>query len=378
MKLEGRRPPAPAASRRWRGLARGPPRAASDQREDGRGSGRRSRTATFGRHVRSPGTSAPALRVPLQRARFASRPRSRRFRRTRRDGSHAPSDARGSLRPSRLSRPRAGHQPGLAHRSGAWAPRPARFWGRALPRPAIGDHKIIWELNRHQHWLALGRAYALTGDARYYRGSSRAGELAAANPPLMGINWASMLELAFRVDLLALGAAVLCRAERPTGRDRGSSICCSRSIVSSRTSSTTCRATSAPTRTCSAKRSRCTWRGSRCRSWRERPLARSAASSSRDRPADRQRRRPRGALHALPSLLARLLPAGPGGSTDHARPGRCRASTRSTGFARAARTDGRRRGAGCRTSETTTAARDAVHMCGSPDDIRGSLAVAAR
>jgi len=26
------------------------------------------------------------------------------------------------------------------------------------------DHKIIWELNRHQHWLALGRAFWLTDD----------------------------------------------------------------------------------------------------------------------------------------------------------------------------------------------------------------------
>ena len=32
--------------------------------------------------------------------------------------------------------------------------------GRTFPYldPAIGDHKIIWELNRHQHWLQLGRA----------------------------------------------------------------------------------------------------------------------------------------------------------------------------------------------------------------------------
>src|SRR6185436_3714166 len=65
--------------------------------------------------------------------------------------------------------------------------------------PAIGDHKIIWELNRHQHWLALGRALWLTGDARY--GQRMVDELddwLAANPPLMGTNWASMLELGFR------------------------------------------------------------------------------------------------------------------------------------------------------------------------------------
>ena len=77
---------------------------------------------------------------------------------------------------------------------------PVRFWS-AVPYldASTGDHKIIWELNRHQHWLALGRAYWLTGD-RKYRERCLA-ELASwldANPPLTGINWTSMLELAFR------------------------------------------------------------------------------------------------------------------------------------------------------------------------------------
>jgi hypothetical protein len=77
---------------------------------------------------------------------------------------------------------------------------PLRFWADVpYLDPAIGDHKIIWELNRHQHWLQLGRALWLTGDARY--GDRIVTELQdwlAANPPAMGINWASMLELGFR------------------------------------------------------------------------------------------------------------------------------------------------------------------------------------
>ena len=77
---------------------------------------------------------------------------------------------------------------------------PLRFWADVpYLDPAIGDHKIIWELNRHQHWLALGRALWLTADARY--GQRMVDELddwLAANPPLIGINWASMLELGFR------------------------------------------------------------------------------------------------------------------------------------------------------------------------------------
>ena len=65
--------------------------------------------------------------------------------------------------------------------------------------PSIGDHKIIWELNRHQWWLQLARAYWLTGDARY--ASAIVDQMESwldANPPLTGINWASMLEIGLR------------------------------------------------------------------------------------------------------------------------------------------------------------------------------------
>jgi hypothetical protein len=77
---------------------------------------------------------------------------------------------------------------------------PAGFWS-AVPYldPSCGDHKVIWELNRHQHWMALGRAYWLTGDDRYRaRVLMELASWLEANPPLTGINWASMLELAFR------------------------------------------------------------------------------------------------------------------------------------------------------------------------------------
>jgi len=77
---------------------------------------------------------------------------------------------------------------------------PLTFW-QTVPflDPACGDHKIIWELNRHQHWLTLGRAYWLTGDSRYRdRMVHELGSWLEANPPLMGINWASMLELGLR------------------------------------------------------------------------------------------------------------------------------------------------------------------------------------
>lgn len=63
----------------------------------------------------------------------------------------------------------------------------------------VGDHKITWELNRHQHLVTLAKAQLLSGDEKYAR------ELMAqwrswikANPYPLGINWASSLEVAFR------------------------------------------------------------------------------------------------------------------------------------------------------------------------------------
>lgn len=77
---------------------------------------------------------------------------------------------------------------------------PPGFWS-VVPYldPQYGDHKIIWEINRHQHWIALGRAYQLTGDRRYYDAFvAQLEHWMSANPPLQGVNWASMLELGFR------------------------------------------------------------------------------------------------------------------------------------------------------------------------------------
>jgi hypothetical protein len=77
---------------------------------------------------------------------------------------------------------------------------PMAFWSRVpYLDPQFGDHKIIWEINRHQHWLGLGRAYHLTRDRRYYEAFvTELGDWMVRNPPLEGVNWASMLELAFR------------------------------------------------------------------------------------------------------------------------------------------------------------------------------------
>ena len=77
---------------------------------------------------------------------------------------------------------------------------PRRFWADVpYLDPAIGDHKVVWELNRHQHWLQLGRALWLTG-SRAYRDEMirQLRGWMSTNPPLVGINWASMLEIGLR------------------------------------------------------------------------------------------------------------------------------------------------------------------------------------
>ena len=78
---------------------------------------------------------------------------------------------------------------------------PRVHWSRIdyLDPTLVGDHKVIWELNRHQYFLTLGRAYWLTRDERYARTITE--HLQAwmdANPPKIGVNWASSLESAYR------------------------------------------------------------------------------------------------------------------------------------------------------------------------------------
>jgi heparinase II/III-like protein len=75
---------------------------------------------------------------------------------------------------------------------------PARHWGR-IDR-GLGDGKVIWELNRHQHFLVLGAAAALTGDAAY--ADEVAEQLAGwieQNATGIGIHWLESMEPALRV-----------------------------------------------------------------------------------------------------------------------------------------------------------------------------------
>lgn len=63
----------------------------------------------------------------------------------------------------------------------------------------VGDSKITWELNRHQHLVTLAKAYLLTQESRYAEELFRLWyDWRKQNPYPIGINWASSLEVAFR------------------------------------------------------------------------------------------------------------------------------------------------------------------------------------
>jgi len=82
---------------------------------------------------------------------------------------------------------------------GRRAPRKLFHKVRYLDFAQVGDSKVTWELNRHQHLVTLAKACRLTGDPRY------ADEILqqwrqwqADNPYPIGVNWTSSLEASFR------------------------------------------------------------------------------------------------------------------------------------------------------------------------------------
>jgi hypothetical protein len=88
------------------------------------------------------------------------------------------------------------HRDPLTGRS--WA---RRFWSDydLVRDSGAGDPKVIHELNRHQHIVGLAKAYFLTGDERYSREAvSQMESWIEQNPPSVGINWQSSLEIAIR------------------------------------------------------------------------------------------------------------------------------------------------------------------------------------
>src|SRR5690606_33938391 len=79
---------------------------------------------------------------------------------------------------------------------------PEVHWSRLNPldRMQVGDSKVVWEVNRHQWMLDLGQAYRLTGDEHYATVFARLlKDWMKKNPPGVGINWSSALEVSMRL-----------------------------------------------------------------------------------------------------------------------------------------------------------------------------------
>jgi hypothetical protein len=82
---------------------------------------------------------------------------------------------------------------------GKRAPRKPGFQVRYLDFAEVGDSKVTWELNRHQHFVTLAKAYRLSGEEKFAAELFRQWEhWHRENPYPIGINWASSLEVAFR------------------------------------------------------------------------------------------------------------------------------------------------------------------------------------
>jgi hypothetical protein len=83
--------------------------------------------------------------------------------------------------------------------NGKRAPRKPWYRIRYLDFERVGDAKVIWELNRHQHLTTLAKAYLLSKDPRFAEEIFREWyDWWQQNPYPIGINWASSLEIAFR------------------------------------------------------------------------------------------------------------------------------------------------------------------------------------
>ena len=94
---------------------------------------------------------------------------------------------------------------------------PRRFYADVpLSQAGLGDVKHVWELNRHQYLIDLGKAYWLTGEQAYADVFRRIlGHWVAANPYGIGVNWTNALEPAYRVFAWLWTHALCCEALTP-------------------------------------------------------------------------------------------------------------------------------------------------------------------
>jgi Heparinase II/III-like protein/Heparinase II/III N-terminus len=98
--------------------------------------------------------------------------------------------------PLRLTVPPDWHTEPL---SGRTAPRAHWSLIDHLDTQVVGDHKLLWELNRQQYLLAPALCWAATGEARYFAlVEAHLSSWLDGNPRGVGVNWRSSLEVAYR------------------------------------------------------------------------------------------------------------------------------------------------------------------------------------
>lgn len=98
---------------------------------------------------------------------------------------------------------------------------PLAHWSRfdPLDHALVGDSKIVWELNRHQWLVRLAQAWRITGREKYAAACVDAIDAwRDANPPALGINWTSSLELSYRLISWCWTLALLRDAPVLSGR----------------------------------------------------------------------------------------------------------------------------------------------------------------
>jgi hypothetical protein len=65
---------------------------------------------------------------------------------------------------------------------------------------SVGDCKLVWEVNRHHHWVVLARAYYVSADPRFAEEIvAQYKSWRAQNDFYFGMNWCSPLELGVRL-----------------------------------------------------------------------------------------------------------------------------------------------------------------------------------
>ena len=78
---------------------------------------------------------------------------------------------------------------------------PTRYF-RLIPYldpAAVGDHKFVWEVNRHQHLVLLAQAYVISGREEFAQHVlTQLEDWWKENPFQRGMNWTSALEVGFR------------------------------------------------------------------------------------------------------------------------------------------------------------------------------------